>query len=242
MQMILGLTPSKIVWSGHSRWLFPCFLYTLCPTSGCSTYAHGHTADLPAYLPQAPSNDCSYQRGSEELALLVSLVLLRPPDINSPVTGNLPPSPDSHSGSKDSHHILPPCSAYQPLHTVGCRSRTLLPMCKLPHPLNYSCLCCWLRALSLVLRLGKHRPCRPVRSGSTRFSYSRCGGQSAASFGDLLQMQIWFRAWILKPSQGMWKIPRVIRLLCGCLRLHKTQSWCCLHEEILWFSELEHNN
>ena len=46
MQMILGLAPSKIVWSGHSRWLFSCSLYTLCPTSACSTYtlctrAHG---------------------------------------------------------------------------------------------------------------------------------------------------------------------------------------------------------
>ena len=145
-----------------------------------------------------------------------------------PITGNLP----IPLGVKPAHHAP---------HLVGCCSRILLQTYTIPYPLNHWWLCQQLWFLSLVLRLGKHRPCRPVRGSPKKFSYSKCGGQSSASFGDLLQKQIWFRAWILKPSQGMWKIPRVFRLLCGCLRLHETQSWHCLHE-ILWFSELEHNN
>ena len=50
---------------------------------------------------------------------------------------------------------------------VGCHSRTLLQTCKLPHPLNHWCLCYWLQVLSSVLRLSKHRPCRPVECSPT---------------------------------------------------------------------------
>lgn len=60
---------------------------------------------------------------------------------------------------------LPPCPACWPLHRVECHSRTLLPMCKIPYSLNYWwCLCRWRQALSLVLKLAKHRPCRAVGS------------------------------------------------------------------------------
>ena len=54
------------------------------------------------------------------------------------------------------------------LHTVGCCSSTLLQTCKILSPLNYWCLCYWLQAS--VLRLGKHRACRPVRCSPTPVS------------------------------------------------------------------------
>ena len=53
---------------------------------------------------------------------------------------------------------LLPCPAHHLLHTVRCCSRT----CKLPDPLNHWCLCCWLRALSSVLKLGRHSVCSPA--------------------------------------------------------------------------------
>lgn len=69
------------------------------------------------------------------------------------ITGHLPtPKPRR----KDSSRVMPAiCYIWW-----GCCSRTLLQTCKLPQALNYWCLCQGLQTLSLVLKLGKYRPCR----------------------------------------------------------------------------------
>ena len=59
------------------------------------------------------------------------------------------------------------CRACHLPHMVGCCSRTLLQTCKLPHALNYWCLCQGLQTLSLVLKLGKYRPCRSAGCSPT---------------------------------------------------------------------------
>ena len=126
-----------------------------------------HMTDLPGEINssltyfQAPASDCSYQRGGEACA---PLLVMSPSDINSPISGNLPFPREWR---------LLPCPAP---YTVGCRSRTLFQMGELPHPLNYWWLCCWLPALSLVLKLGKHRACRPVGCSPTLVSKLEEGG------------------------------------------------------------------
>ena len=62
-----------------------------------------------------------------------------------PITGNLP----IPLGVKPAHHAP---------HLVGCCSRILLQTYTIPYPLNHWWLCQQLWFLSLVLRLGKHRP------------------------------------------------------------------------------------
>ena len=69
----------------------------------------------------------------------------------SPITGNLPLLPEVKTAAMS-------CL----LHTVWCCSRTLLQTDKFPHSLNCWSLCCWLWALSLVLKLVKYRPFRLV--------------------------------------------------------------------------------
>ena len=70
-------------------------------------------------------------------------------DVIAPVTGNL-------------RTLLPGQEWKLPLCTVRCCSRTLLQMRKISHPLNHWCLCHWLQAFCLDLRLGKCRPWRPM--------------------------------------------------------------------------------
>ena len=79
---------------------------------------------------------------------------MSPPEVNSPVIGNLPFWP---LGVKTATMSCPPSTVHG-----GCRSRTLLQTGKLPHPLHHWGLCCWLWALSSFLKLSKHRPCRPA--------------------------------------------------------------------------------
>lgn len=67
------------------------------------------------------------------------------------------------------------CLAIHSLHMTGCCSRTLLSRRKLPHSLNHWYLCCWLQAISSVLKLGKHRPSRPA-------GYSPTGGDKEPIF------------------------------------------------------------
>ena len=63
------------LWSGHSRWLLSCTLYILCLTSACFSYPLGTKQTFLTFLPQAPSNDFSFQRDCEGCApLLASLV------------------------------------------------------------------------------------------------------------------------------------------------------------------------
>ena len=101
-----------------------------------------HVTDLPTYLPHAPAGDCSYQRGGEgRTLLLISLVTVSPPDVNSPVTGSLP----FPLGAKTAA-----ASCLLSASHGECRSRTLLQTCKLPHPLNHWRLCCWLQVLQLL--------------------------------------------------------------------------------------------
>ena len=57
---------------------------------------------------------------------------------------------------------------------TGNRSRTLLQTCKRPCPWNHWCLCCWLWALSSVLKLGKCRPSRPAAQQPTTSSLCFC--------------------------------------------------------------------
>ena len=71
---------------------------------------------------------------------------------------------------------LPPCPALPSTHCTWwgaapgpCFRR------KLPHSLNHWYLCCWLQALSSVLKLGKHRPSRPA-------GYSPTGGNKEPIF------------------------------------------------------------
>ena len=49
------------VWTGHSRWLFPCSLHIPC----LFHLYPSHLTDLPRCLPQAPGVACSFERGSE---------------------------------------------------------------------------------------------------------------------------------------------------------------------------------
>ena len=76
-----------------------------------------------------------------------------------PTSGSLP-DPHTHPPSKGCCcHVLP--AIHQ---AVRCRSRTLsFQLCNIFHLLNFWCLCHWLWAFSLVLRLGKYRACRPAR-------------------------------------------------------------------------------
>ena len=47
-------------------------------------------------------------------------------------------------------------------HTLGCHSRPCFRLVSSPiHQTIDISLCCWLWALSLILKLGKHRPCKP---------------------------------------------------------------------------------
>ena len=134
------------VWPGRSWCLFSCSLHISCPTSTIFMYTV-HTGLTFLRSCRSPQPVLAYQSGDEEhVPLLVSLVT------NKSLTSI------SHSpwGQR-----LPPCPACHLWYT-GCRSRTLLQMCKLPHPLNHRCLCCWLWALSLIVKLGNCRPCKPM--------------------------------------------------------------------------------
>lgn len=62
---------------------------------------------------------------------------------------------------------LPPCLTHQLPHTVRGHSRTLLQTRKLPYPLDHWCLLLLPLPLSLVLKLGEYRSCRPVGCSPT---------------------------------------------------------------------------
>ena len=80
---------------------------------------------------------------------------MSPPDANSPITGNLlPASP----GSEDCCHVLP--AVYRTW--LGVAPGPCFRLVSFPYPLNHWCLCCWLWARSLALKLAKPRACRPA--------------------------------------------------------------------------------
>lgn len=56
----------------------------------------------------------------------------------------------------------------------GYWSRTLLQMCRLPHPLHHWCCYCRFQTLSSVIKLGKYWPCRPVGCSPTIGGASTC--------------------------------------------------------------------
>ena len=110
------------------RLLFSCSLY-IPVKPGPASPIPTHVTDLPMYLPRNPASDFSYQRGSKGQALFwFSWQPKSPPDVNPPITGNLP---------LPHQQRLLPRPAYHPLHTrTGCGSKTLLQKGKLPHPLK----------------------------------------------------------------------------------------------------------
>ena len=125
------------------------------------------------YLPLAPASDYSnlqlraistrivYQRSGERCTpLLVSLAT------NEPTWCHFPQSPSS-PGSKDCSHNLPTIChtpwGFPPGPCFGC--------VRSPYPLNHCYFCCWLQALSLVLRLGKYRAYKPVGCPPTTKDY-----------------------------------------------------------------------
>ena len=121
-------------------------LLSVCPLLNNACF------NLPTYLPQALATDYSCQMDDEgHVSLKVFPVTDEPTWCKSPLS--LVTSPPRRLLSCPDHRLL---------HMVGCSPRPLLQMCELPHPLNHWCLCCWLQALSLVLKLGKQRPYGPV--------------------------------------------------------------------------------
>ena len=85
---------------------------------------------------------------------------MRQCDVNSPYNWP-PPNPQPQEERQQ------PCCACHLPYMVGRCSRTLLQTCKLPHALNYWCLCQGLQTLSLVLKLGKYRPCKSAGCSPT---------------------------------------------------------------------------
>lgn len=122
-------------------------------------------ADLSTYLPQTPARAASHQKGSKRHAPLpVFMVTDELIDVNSPYNCSPPPA----SGSEDCRTscLLPAAhsgESLQDLASDGCVRN--------PYPLNHRCLCHWLRDLSLVLKLGEYRPCRPEGCSPTDTNY-----------------------------------------------------------------------
>ena len=136
------------------------FLLSVHPLSNkCLLHLHlVHMTNLPVYLVQAPTSDSLSNGQWGGCPSIVSLVTNEPTWCNSPCKWHPPPT----HGVKTATMSVCPL-----LHMVGCHSKALFQMCKSPYSLSHSHLCCWLQALSLTLKLGKHRPCRPKRCSPT---------------------------------------------------------------------------
>ena len=118
-----------------------------------------YSRDGPFYT-QAQASDCfinsfrlniSTRRSKGQWGacpLLVSLVNNEPTVISSPITGNLPLPKRSEGWGAG-------------------QSRTLLQSCKFSPSIKPLSLWGWFQALSLVLKLGKYRACRPVGGSPT---------------------------------------------------------------------------
>lgn len=134
-------TPCHDLWyflfvsSGHSRWLLS--VHSL--PDQCLLLPTPYTHDsYPTYFVQAPVSDCSHQKAWWGMyPSAISLVTPYKLTISSHQEWRL-------------LLILPTTAAHGRVLSL----RTLLfQMCKPPHSLNHWCLCCWLWALSWVLKL-----------------------------------------------------------------------------------------
>ena len=115
-------------YAGHSVWLFFCSLYIL--SDQCLLHLHPtHKTDLPAYLTQDRIVTFLAKGQWAGVPLLVSLIIMGPPDSNSPTTSNLPSSP----GAKIDVLSFPAISHRQ-LHRIGSCSRTFF---RAVNPLNH---------------------------------------------------------------------------------------------------------
>ena len=88
---------------GPLKWLFSYSLYIPCPNRACFTYT---LLTWLTFLCTCPKTQLitAYQRGGEWLApVLVSLVTMSPPEVNSSITDNSP----FPSWGADCHCILP---------------------------------------------------------------------------------------------------------------------------------------
>ena len=94
---------------GPLKWLFSYSLYIPCPNRACFTYTLLTWLTFLCTCPK-PQLITAYQRGGEWLApLLVSLVTMSPPEVNSSITDN---SPFPSWGAKTATVSCLPCTAH----------------------------------------------------------------------------------------------------------------------------------
>ena len=179
-----------------------------------------HIIDLPTYLPWALASD-SLSKGRWGACPYAGFPgnQWAHPTSNPPITGNLP-FPQEQRPRPGPARCLP--------HTVESRCRTLLQTCQLPFPVNHPCSCCWLQALSLVLKLAKCRPCRCRGCNPTQWKHQDTGGAPLPPVWALLfspTPNSW-RLWLVHPR--LWP-PRASGATLG--HSHGSgceQSVCCL--------------